>query len=230
MAPLYVPDRTAVQQRPLPRNPQKRGQCGPWLRLRPVPRHKDPPRDCLTGGKWPRGEPKEDAPAEVRIVQTIVRRLRTLMDKSEMSVRYLAIDADLHPQTVHNLLDGKAWPDLPTIYRLEYVLGERLWVHSRLPHGIETLKPYKFGRQIGVTSYLESDGWETVIAPVNIGPDSWSWRTRRFTKEGWTADGEGTAADPHAAEQAADQHIADRIAAETPPSEEQPERWTGPRR
>ena len=189
-----------------------------------MPRHKDPPRDYLTGGKWPRGEPKEDAPAEVRIVQTIARRLRTLMDKSEMSVRYVAIDADLNPQTVHNLLDGKAWPDPATIYRLEHALGERLWVNPRLPWGIETLKQRKFGRQIGATSYLEEDGWETVIAPASAGPESWSWKTRRFTDEGWTADGEGTAADPHAAEQAADQHIAERTAADSSQPEEQAER------
>ena len=61
---------------------------------------------------------------------------------------------------------------------------------------------------------------------TSVGPESWSWKTRRFTDGRWTADGEGTAADPHAAEQAADQHIADRAAAEPGQPEEQAERPT----
>ena len=63
-----------------------------------------------------------------------------------------------------------------------------------------------------------------MIAPTNSGPESWSWNTRRLTDKGWTPDGEGTAADPQAAEQAADQHIADRTAAEPSEPDEQPER------
>lgn len=157
-------------------------------------------------------------------MQTISRRLRTLLEKHEMSVRYLAIDADLNPQTVHNILDGKTWPDLPTIHRLEYVLGERLWVNPRLPYGIECLPNARtFGRRVGATFYLEQPdtGWETVIAPTNTGPDSWTWKTRQLTEEGWTAHGEGTAADPQAAEQAADHHIAERTAAEPSQRDEQ---------
>ena len=157
-------------------------------------------------------------------MQTIARRLRELLKKSEMSVRYLAMDADLNPQTVHNILEGKTWPDLPTVHRLEYALGERLWVNPDLPWGIEALNSRKFGRQVGATFYLESDGWETVIAPTTSGPESWSWKTRRLTDKGWTPDGEGTAADPQAAEQAADQHIAERTAPEPSQPDEQPER------
>ena len=188
-----------------------------------MPRHRSQPRDHFPDGTWPSGKPKEGAPAEVHVIQTIAQRLRSLLKKSEKSVRYLARDADLNPQTVHNILEGKTWPDLPTIYRLEYALGERLWVNPRLPWGIESLRPRKFGRQIGATFYLESDGWETVIAPTASGPESWTWRARRFTGKGWTPDSEGTAADPHAAEQEADQHIAERIAAEAPQPDGQPE-------
>ena len=156
-------------------------------------------------------------------MQTIAQRLRSLLEKSEMSVRYLAMDADLNPQTVHNILEGKTWPDLPTVHRLEYALGERLWVNPRLPWGIEALNSRKFGRQVGATFYLESDGWETVIAPTKSGPESWSWNTRRLTNKGWTPDGEGTAADPQDAERAADQHIAERTAPEPSQRDEQAE-------
>ena len=157
-------------------------------------------------------------------MQTIARRLRELLKKSETPVRSLALDAALNPQTVHNILDGKTWPDLPTIHRLEVVLGERLWVNPDLPWGVEQLSPRKFYRRAGATFYLESDEWETVIAPTNSGPESWSWNTHRLTDKGWTPDGEGTAADPQAAEQEADRHIADRIAAEPGQPAEQPER------
>ena len=43
------------------------------------------------------------------------------------SIRYIAKKAGLSPQTVLNILNGKTWPDLRTIAKLEIALNTRLW-------------------------------------------------------------------------------------------------------
>ena len=47
----------------------------------------------------------------------------------------IAVLDGLSPQTILNIRNGKSWPDLRTIARLESVLRTRLW-------GMEHRKPY----------------------------------------------------------------------------------------
>ena len=51
-----------------------------------------------------------------------------------MTITAIAEDANLSTQTVFNLLEGKTWGDLPSIYRLEVALGARLWINYDLPN------------------------------------------------------------------------------------------------
>lgn len=52
-------------------------------------------------------------------------RLRAAI--GDRSVRQVAIEAELSPQTVANLAQGLSWGDMVTIARLERVLGKSLW-------------------------------------------------------------------------------------------------------
>ena len=174
------------------------------------------------GDTWPDGEIKPggetlpdgsktpETPAAAHLLRVVVWRLRLLMEARHLSVNAVAVEAGLNPQTVHNLLNGVSWPDMETMCRLELALHERLWVHVGLGTSVEPVRRNEFHRRSGRSFFIESDGWETVITPTT-GPDSWTWRTRRRTDKGWEPDGEGTAADPEAAEQAAADHIAGRV-------------------
>ncbi len=41
--------------------------------------------------------------------------------------------ADVNPQTIANLLNGKTWGEAPTIFRIEAALSYELWTHDHLP-------------------------------------------------------------------------------------------------
>ena len=45
----------------------------------------------------------------------------------------LAKEAGVSRQTITNILTGPTWSDLPTIYRLETALQDRLWVNEDIP-------------------------------------------------------------------------------------------------
>ena len=192
-----------------------------------MPRNKKmPPRDHLASGDWPDGPLRDDAPSEARQMQTLTRRLRTLVRRADRSIYAIARDAGLTPQTIHNALQGKNWPDLVTIHRLEVELAERLWVNADLPWGVDETSPRKFHRRNGPASmmgFVDHDHWQMEVYPI-VSAEGWRWAVFALTDEGWTRDGDGTAADPLAAEQQADRHIADRIAAEPSEPDEQAER------
>ena len=184
-----------------------------------------PPRECLVDDTWPDGEIKPggrilpdgtkepETPTAAQVLQILVWRLKTLMKARELSVNAVAVEAGLNPQTVHNLINGVSWPDAETICKLELALHERLWVNKELGRTIEPVGRTDFHRRSGDAFFIASGDaleWETAIAPTRAEPESWTWRTRRRTSKGWEPDGEGTAADHEAAEQAAADHIAGR--------------------
>ena len=71
-----------------------------------------------------------DTPREAFFVVGVARRLRDLCDEHStrgVTVAEVAQRANLSTQTVFNLLQGKTWGDLPSIYRLEVALGAALW-------------------------------------------------------------------------------------------------------
>ena len=126
-------------------------------------------------------------------------------------------------QTLQNVLDGKVWPDLITIHRLEVALGQRLWVNADLGRSVEPLSTREFHqRDLGffLIGFVDTDRWRAEASPISRSDDAWRWSVYELlTEEGWTRDAEGTAADAHAAGEAAHQHIAERTAADTPPDE-----------
>ena len=105
----------------VPRVPARRG-----LRSRPC--------DYVSsGGVWPLGPFDDGAPREALFAVGVARRLQVLCDEAAargVTVTAVAGRANLSVQTVFNLLEGKTWGDLPSIYRLEVALGAVLW-HNR---------------------------------------------------------------------------------------------------
>lgn len=82
---------------------------------------------------WPLGPFDDGAPREALFAVGVARRLRVLCEEAAargVTVTAVAGRANLSVQTVFNLLEGKTWGDLPSIYRLEVALGAVLW-HNR---------------------------------------------------------------------------------------------------
>ena len=96
------------------------------------------PRDYLkSGGKdWPDGEleipgdPEAAVPAVVHFVRYFAQRLKAALDDTGKSRYRVAKEAGIHPTTVTNIIVGKHWPNLTTIYRLEVALERRLWYNE----------------------------------------------------------------------------------------------------
>ena len=91
-----------------------------------APRAEVPPCDYLSAsGVWPDGPFVADTPREAFLAVGVTQRLRELCNEQSERGRVTAVAerANLSTQTVFNLLQGSTWGDLPTIYRLEVVLG-----------------------------------------------------------------------------------------------------------
>lgn len=89
---------------------------------------KDPraqPRE-LAGAPWPE-LPSADPLGEV--ARQFVVNLRRAI--GERSVRSVAAAAGMSHGTLLNVLNGRVWPDLYTIARLEATLQAGLWPQSR---------------------------------------------------------------------------------------------------
>ena len=84
-------------------------------------------------GTFPRGPYDRHTPLEVYLAAGLALRLSNKI--GDESIRYVAKNAGLSPQTVHNILNGKTWPDIFTIARLETSLRAKLWgnEHRRVP-------------------------------------------------------------------------------------------------
>lgn len=87
-------------------------------------------------GTWPDGileipgDPTAAVPRVVHFVQFFAQRLKTAMEESGKSRYRVAKDAGIHPTTVTNIINGKHWPSLTTIYLLEVSLEHRLWYNQ----------------------------------------------------------------------------------------------------
>ena len=97
------------------------------------------PRDYLSpSGRWPHGPFRTDTPREAHFFIDVAKRLRELCDDNkanDTTVTAIAQRANLSVQTVFNLLEGKTWGDLPSIYRLEVALDAALWHNRDIGHG-----------------------------------------------------------------------------------------------
>ena len=90
----------------------------------PQPRQ-HPVTYLATNGSFPDGPFRPETSPEVYLAAALARRLNSYSRWD--SIRYVAKKADLSPQTILNILNGKSWPDLRTIARLENAFNSRLW-------------------------------------------------------------------------------------------------------
>ena len=91
----------------------------------------------LSRGTWPAGPfRKRDRPDELLFYAKVVERLIDACEDKKrtegMEVPAIAAAAELSNQTLYNILDGKSWGGLPTIYRLEATLNVPLWHHDHI--------------------------------------------------------------------------------------------------
>ena len=77
------------------------------------------------GSAYPDGPFRWGTPWEVFLAAALAARLKDSI--GDESIRYIGKISGLHPQTILNILNGKTWPDLRTIARLERSLRTRLW-------------------------------------------------------------------------------------------------------
>ena len=86
------------------------------------------------GETWPEGELVDDAPDAARFAKKLAQRLKAgCGGDNTPSINAIAKRAGVNPQTVANLLNGKTWGELPTIFRIEAAIEYELWTHDHLP-------------------------------------------------------------------------------------------------
>jgi len=96
-------------------------------------------------GSFPKGPFRSESPPEVYLAAALADRLQTATRSD--SIRYIAKLAHLSPQPILNILNGRSWPDLRTIARLEVVFDCMLW-------GYEHRRPLEY-----FNSYRRYAGW-----------------------------------------------------------------------
>ena len=106
-----------------------RGRALPPRAEVPPPRLPEVPWNLARQPFW------AQTPDEARFFIEVAKHLHDLCydDDSETTITAIAEEANLSTQTVFNLLQGKTWGDLPSIYRLEVALRARLWVNPDVP-------------------------------------------------------------------------------------------------
>ncbi len=99
------------------------------------------PRDYLApGATWPDGPLRPGAPPEAVLAWNLSRRFNDAYEvrkkpgtPAELTYKKLAEKAGLSKTTVHNFLEGKTFPDMLTVDRLERVFRVRLWNWEHWP-------------------------------------------------------------------------------------------------
>ena len=88
------------------------------------------------GGEWPDGPFEEDPPEVLAFYVEIVKRLKDACEAEKREegneIAEIASKAGVGVQTVYNILQGKSWCELPTIYQLEKALNKPLWHHRHI--------------------------------------------------------------------------------------------------
>ena len=109
------------------------GRAGTRMRHElPSPAMGDPagrvpvPRDYLIDeAQWPDGRLRLHAPPEARLLKGIASRLQEAV--GDKSLRDIAKECGVAPQTVLNILAGTTWAHALSVARLERGLNVRLW-------------------------------------------------------------------------------------------------------
>lgn len=82
-----------------------------------------PPRDYVRG-EWPQGAATADAPRALEHARAISLRLSEALEGR--SISEVAQTADLARSTLYDLTQGRTWPDLISLGKLEDALGVAL--------------------------------------------------------------------------------------------------------
>ncbi|WP_073737287.1 helix-turn-helix domain-containing protein [Streptomyces sp. NBC_00341] len=101
-----------------------------------------PPRELARDPEaWPEAVIGDVAAATV---QAVARALAAALRAPRRSLRQLADGSGVNRQAVADLLDGKSWPDIATVARLEHFLGVPLYPAAgemRHTHGNRPSRP-----------------------------------------------------------------------------------------
>ena len=90
-----------------------------------TPPKKPRPADYATGGSWPDGPLVLDAPPEAHLAAALARRLKKAIRGRPL--RRIAALSGVSAPTISHIINGKTWPDLRTLSRLEVAVGAPLW-------------------------------------------------------------------------------------------------------
>ena len=88
------------------------------------------PRDYLAEGEWPQGDLAADAPKEARLAQGIAAAALNHIARVGTTPEAVATKQQIDLDSLHDLINGKRWPDFSTIVRLEVHFDRRLWGHA----------------------------------------------------------------------------------------------------
>ena len=127
----YVSYKTILRKE-CDRQPRRRHPFSRGASIAAVPPRKElrtNPKDYLAaGGTWPDDDLEEDAPPEAFILQEISKNFSGKVGpRGEAKV---ARDANVSRQAVRNILRGETWIDVPTLYRIEKGLGQKIWTRD----------------------------------------------------------------------------------------------------
>ena len=105
--------------------------------LTPMPRRSGvagPPVQFLARGRWGRPDAAlvGDATVEARYAFAIAQQLRAARQNAGMTLVELAAQAAIHPTTIQNIENGRVWPDVVSLARLEAALDRKLWPTRKL--------------------------------------------------------------------------------------------------
>lgn len=90
-----------------------------------TPPKKPRPVDYAADENWPDGPLVPDAPPEAHLAAALATRLR---DKIRgRPLRRIAALSGVSAPTISHIINGKTWPDLRTLSRLEVAVGAPLW-------------------------------------------------------------------------------------------------------
>lgn len=83
------------------------------------------PVALVADGQWPDGDLSDIVPA--RYAQVLARNLRAAIAVRKLTQEEVCRRTGVERSTLWGLLSGQRWPDMITISRLEWGLGQRLW-------------------------------------------------------------------------------------------------------
>lgn len=89
------------------------------------------PRDYLLArGTWPAGPFRANTPIAIRYAAAIAANLTAALADSDVSRSAVCRAADIHRQTLYDILTGEGISDIRVIANLEQALNVRLWPNN----------------------------------------------------------------------------------------------------